>query len=167
MPPHKSTYTAAYLPKSSTIGFKFEQGKAFGEILFKQAEAGEPKKALANAKRLRSHYSIVLVSLQIKTNELRRNFKRRKSEKHLLELYKIAKKVMREDRWLYNEALTEISSRFSYLANEFIENGDLNKAIEIARSRDTIIFWRLDRLGCNMEDLITLVKELNERIIIK
>ena len=43
----------------------------------------------------------------------------------------------------------------------------LDKAIEIARSRDTIIFWRLDRLGCNMEDLITLVKELNERIIIK
>lgn len=43
----------------------------------------------------------------------------------------------------------------------------LDKAIEIARSRDTIIFWRLDRLGCNMEDLITLVKEPNERIIIK
>lgn len=43
----------------------------------------------------------------------------------------------------------------------------LDKAIEIARSGDTIIFWRLDRLGCNMEDLITLVKELNERIIIK
>lgn len=43
----------------------------------------------------------------------------------------------------------------------------LDKAIEIARSRDTIIFWRLDRLGGNMEDLITLVKELNERIIIK
>lgn len=44
---------------------------------------------------------------------------------------------------------------------------NLDKAIEIARSRDTIIFWRLDRLGCNMEDLITLVNELNERIIIK
>ena len=44
---------------------------------------------------------------------------------------------------------------------------NLDKAIEIARSKDTIIFWRLDRLGCNMEDLITLVNELNERIIIK
>ena len=44
---------------------------------------------------------------------------------------------------------------------------NLDKAIEIARSRDTYYFWRLDRLGCNMEDLITLVNELNERIIIK
>ncbi|HDA6680739.1 TPA: recombinase family protein, partial [Staphylococcus aureus] len=28
---------------------------------------------------------------------------------------------------------------------------------------DTIVVWRLDRLGRNMEDLITLVNELNER----
>ncbi|MGS4037708.1 recombinase family protein [Staphylococcus pseudintermedius] len=39
----------------------------------------------------------------------------------------------------------------------------LDKAIEFARSRDTIVVWRLDRLGRNMEDLITLVNELNER----
>ncbi|HCV4741720.1 TPA: recombinase family protein, partial [Staphylococcus aureus] len=32
-----------------------------------------------------------------------------------------------------------------------------------ARSGDTIVVWRLDRLGRNMEDLITLVNELNER----
>ncbi|EVA79150.1 TPA: recombinase family protein, partial [Staphylococcus aureus] len=31
------------------------------------------------------------------------------------------------------------------------------------RSGDTIVVWRLDRLGRNMEDLITLVNELNER----
>ncbi|HCW9768196.1 TPA: recombinase family protein, partial [Staphylococcus aureus] len=36
-------------------------------------------------------------------------------------------------------------------------------AIEFARSGDTIVVWRLDRLGRNMEDLITLVNELNER----
>ncbi|MCS5409323.1 recombinase family protein [Staphylococcus aureus] len=35
--------------------------------------------------------------------------------------------------------------------------------MEFARSGDTIVVWRLDRLGRNMEDLITLVNELNER----
>ncbi|HEI6109529.1 TPA: recombinase family protein [Staphylococcus aureus] len=39
----------------------------------------------------------------------------------------------------------------------------LDKAIEFARSGDTIVVWRRDRLGRNMEDLITLVNELNER----
>ncbi|MEN0301100.1 recombinase family protein [Staphylococcus aureus] len=39
----------------------------------------------------------------------------------------------------------------------------LDKAIEFARSGDTIVVWRLDRLGRNTEDLITLVNELNER----
>ncbi|MBV3073968.1 recombinase family protein [Staphylococcus aureus] len=39
----------------------------------------------------------------------------------------------------------------------------LDKAIEFARSGDTIVVWILDRLGRNMEDLITLVNELNER----
>lgn len=39
----------------------------------------------------------------------------------------------------------------------------LDKAIEFARSGDTIVVWRLDRLGRNMEELITLVNELNER----
>ena len=39
----------------------------------------------------------------------------------------------------------------------------LDKAIEFVRSGDTIVVWRLDRLGRNMEDLITLVNELNER----
>mgnify|MGYP002721548247 CR=1 FL=1 len=39
----------------------------------------------------------------------------------------------------------------------------LDKAIEFARSGDTIVVWRLDRLGRNMQDLITLVNDLNER----
>ncbi|MDN8913033.1 recombinase family protein, partial [Staphylococcus aureus] len=34
---------------------------------------------------------------------------------------------------------------------------------EFARSGDTIVVWRLDRLGRNMEDLITLVNELYNR----
>ncbi|HBE7152810.1 TPA: recombinase family protein [Staphylococcus aureus] len=39
----------------------------------------------------------------------------------------------------------------------------LDRAIEFARSGDTIVVWRLDRLGRNMADLITLVNELNNR----
>jgi DNA invertase Pin-like site-specific DNA recombinase len=39
----------------------------------------------------------------------------------------------------------------------------LDKAIDFARAGDTIVVWRLDRLGRNMEDLITLVNELNNR----
>ncbi|HHO6086386.1 TPA: recombinase family protein [Staphylococcus aureus] len=39
----------------------------------------------------------------------------------------------------------------------------LDKVIEFARAGDTIVVWRLDRLGRNMEDLITLVNELNNR----
>ncbi|REI33280.1 recombinase family protein [Staphylococcus felis] len=39
----------------------------------------------------------------------------------------------------------------------------LDKAIEFARSGDIIVVWRLDRLGRNMEDLITLVNEINEQ----
>ncbi|MCD9058332.1 recombinase family protein [Staphylococcus epidermidis] len=39
----------------------------------------------------------------------------------------------------------------------------LDKAIEFARSGDTIVVWRLDRLGRNMADLITLVNELNNQ----
>ena len=43
------------------------------------------------------------------------------------------------------------------------ERPGLDKAIEFARSGDTIVVWRLDRLGRNMADLITLVNELNNR----
>jgi DNA invertase Pin-like site-specific DNA recombinase len=39
----------------------------------------------------------------------------------------------------------------------------LDKAIEFARSGDTIVVWGLDRLGRNLADLITLVNELNNR----
>ncbi|MGW9832522.1 DNA invertase Pin-like site-specific DNA recombinase [Staphylococcus epidermidis] len=39
----------------------------------------------------------------------------------------------------------------------------LDKVIESARNVDSVIVWRLDRLGRNMEDLISLVNTLNER----
>lgn len=39
----------------------------------------------------------------------------------------------------------------------------LEKAIEFVRSGDTLTVWRLDRLGRNMEDLISIVNRLNER----
>ncbi|PGZ34506.1 hypothetical protein COE50_06250 [Bacillus anthracis] len=34
---------------------------------------------------------------------------------------------------------------------------------QYARKGDTIVFWRLDRLGRNMQDLIQIVNSLNER----
>jgi len=39
----------------------------------------------------------------------------------------------------------------------------LEAAIEYARAGDKIVVWRLDRLGRNMEDLISLVNQLNEQ----
>ena len=39
----------------------------------------------------------------------------------------------------------------------------LETAIEFVRSGDTLVVWSLDRLGRNMEDLITIVNRLNNR----
>ncbi|MBV2898010.1 recombinase family protein [Staphylococcus aureus] len=50
-----------------------------------------------------------------------------------------------------------------YMSGSKSKRPGLDTAIEFARSGDTIVVWRLDRLGRNMEDLITLVNELNER----
>ena len=41
----------------------------------------------------------------------------------------------------------------------------LETAIEFVRSGDTLVVWRLDRLGRNMEDLITIVNRLNNRAV--
>lgn len=38
----------------------------------------------------------------------------------------------------------------------------LEAAIDFCRSGDTIVVWRLDRLGRNMEDLIRVVNQLND-----
>lgn len=39
----------------------------------------------------------------------------------------------------------------------------LDEVINFARSGDTVVVWRLDRLGRNMEDLISIVNTLNDR----
>lgn len=39
----------------------------------------------------------------------------------------------------------------------------LEEALQYARKGDTIVVWRLDRLGRNMQDLIQIVNSLNER----
>ena len=39
----------------------------------------------------------------------------------------------------------------------------LEEALQYAREGDTIVVWRLDRLGRNMQDLIQIVNTLNER----
>ena len=39
----------------------------------------------------------------------------------------------------------------------------LESAIELARAGDVVVVWRLDRLGRNMEDLISIVNALNNR----
>lgn len=39
----------------------------------------------------------------------------------------------------------------------------LKSAIEFSRTGDTIVVWRLDRLGRNMEDLISIVNSLNDK----
>ena len=41
----------------------------------------------------------------------------------------------------------------------------LETAIEFVLSGDTLVVWRLDRLGRNMEDLITIVNRLNNRAV--
>ncbi|MEB7433238.1 recombinase family protein [Staphylococcus chromogenes] len=50
-----------------------------------------------------------------------------------------------------------------YISGSKSKRPGLDKVIEFARSGDTIVVWRLDRLGRNMKDLITLVNELNNR----
>ena len=41
----------------------------------------------------------------------------------------------------------------------------LEEALRYARQGDTIVVWRLDRLGRNMQDLIDLVNNLNDQSI--
>ncbi len=39
----------------------------------------------------------------------------------------------------------------------------LNSALEIARAGDTLVVWRLDRLGRSLKDLIELTETLKSR----
>ena len=50
-----------------------------------------------------------------------------------------------------------------YFENRLCKSFNWITKFEFVRLRDTIVVWRLDRLGGNMEDLITLFNELNER----
>lgn len=44
-----------------------------------------------------------------------------------------------------------------------ISRSGLNAAIEFVRSGDTLVIWRLDRLGRSLQDLLSLVQNLNDR----
>ena len=52
-----------------------------------------------------------------------------------------------------------------YLSGAKFARPGLNSAIEIARARDTLVVWRLDRLGRSLKDLIQLTETLKERSI--
>lgn len=43
------------------------------------------------------------------------------------------------------------------------QRSGLEEALQYVREGDTIVVWRLDRLGRNMQDLIQIVNTLNER----
>ncbi len=44
-----------------------------------------------------------------------------------------------------------------------VDRPELKKAIEFAREGDTIVVWRLDRLGRSLKELITMVTEFREK----
>jgi DNA invertase Pin-like site-specific DNA recombinase len=52
-----------------------------------------------------------------------------------------------------------------YLSGVRVVRPGLNKALETARAGDTIVVWRLDRLGRSLKDLIQLTETLKERSI--
>ncbi len=41
----------------------------------------------------------------------------------------------------------------------------LEEALQYARKGDTIVVWRLDRLGRNMQNLIQIVNSLNDQVL--
>src|SRR3954449_2174954 len=45
------------------------------------------------------------------------------------------------------------------------EREGLTEAISYVRASDTLVVWKLDRLGRSLKDLITRIKELNDRKI--
>ena len=45
------------------------------------------------------------------------------------------------------------------------ERPGLEKALSVARAKDTLVVWRLDRLGRSLKDLVSLVESLNKREI--
>jgi DNA invertase Pin-like site-specific DNA recombinase len=52
-----------------------------------------------------------------------------------------------------------------YLSGSKAARPGLDSALEIARAGDTLVVWRLDRLGRSLKDLIELTETLKERSI--
>jgi DNA invertase Pin-like site-specific DNA recombinase len=52
-----------------------------------------------------------------------------------------------------------------YLSGAKADRLGLNAALEMARAGDTLVVWRLDRLGRSLKDLIQLTETLKERSI--
>lgn len=43
------------------------------------------------------------------------------------------------------------------------ERPGLDKALDQTRKEDTLVIWKLDRLGCSLRDLLSIVEGLKER----
>ncbi|MGW6193826.1 recombinase family protein [Bacillus cereus] len=67
---------------------------------------------------------------------------------------------------LQSDALTQHGCKRIFhdkISGEKKQRPGLEEALKYARKGDTIVVWRLDRLGRNMQDLIQIVNGLNER----
>ncbi|MBD1228228.1 recombinase family protein [Xenorhabdus griffiniae] len=64
------------------------------------------------------------------------------------------------------EALTQAGCKKIYedkVSDVRTERPGLAMAMEILREDDTLVVWKLDRLGCNVKQLIDMVSELHKR----
>jgi DNA invertase Pin-like site-specific DNA recombinase len=67
---------------------------------------------------------------------------------------------------LQHDALTAAGCEKIYedrISGARAERPGLALAMEVARAGDTLIVWRLDRLGRSLKDLITLAERLEQR----
>ena len=69
---------------------------------------------------------------------------------------------------LQKEALLKIGCERIYedeISGTIKERPGLNKTIEILRAGDTLVVWKLDRLGRSVKNLISLISDLNSKDI--
>ena len=67
---------------------------------------------------------------------------------------------------LQSDALTQHSCTkifYDKMSGTKKQRPGLEEVLQYARKGDTIVVWRLDRIGHNMQDLIRIVNSLNER----
>ena len=67
---------------------------------------------------------------------------------------------------LQRDALTQAGCKKTYTDQQSGVSADrlgLATALEVLRSGDTLVIWRLDRLGRSLKDLIRLVEQLEQR----